>query len=162
LGAGYHVAATLQRAYLDELPASFFTSQSSLVNGKQLDGATSIPFAQAYAELNYRLRSRVQAGLGANYTGSNNWTNGPAFTVFSSMLRYDFKSGYRTQLSLENLLNQSTGTFYSSGVTGGGFASSTYGAPLPGGLPVYGASSTTRFAIAPRTIRLQVNAHVGH
>jgi hypothetical protein len=54
------IATTFQRAYLSQLPASFFSSVSSLLNGKQLDGATSIPYTQAYGEPNYRSRSGLQ------------------------------------------------------------------------------------------------------
>jgi outer membrane receptor protein involved in Fe transport len=162
LGLGYHVATTLQRAYLDQLPASFFTAPSSLVNGKQLDGSTSVPYTHSYAEVTYRRPSGIAASLGADYTGSNNWTNGPAFIVWSSMLRYDLRGGYRAQFSIENLLNKSTGNVYAAGTADGGFAAVDYGAQLPGALPTYGATSTTHFAIAPRTYRFQVELHLGH
>jgi outer membrane receptor protein involved in Fe transport len=103
VGMGYRLAATFQRAYLDELPASFFFAPTSLVNGKQLDGSTSIPYTHAYGEVHLRLRSGVVGSLGADYTGANNWTNGPGFIVWSSMLRYDLRGGYRAQFSVENL-----------------------------------------------------------
>jgi hypothetical protein len=161
-GLGYHVATTLQRAYLDRLPASFFAAPSSLVNGKQLDGLSSIPYTHSYAEVTYRHPSGIAGSLGADYTGSNNWTNGPAFIVWSSMLRYDLRGGYRTQFSIENLLNTSTGNEYAAGTADGGFASVDYGAQVPDALPTYGATPTTRFAIAPRTYRFQVELHLGH
>jgi outer membrane receptor protein involved in Fe transport len=161
-GLGYRLATTFQRAYLEELPASFFFAPTSLVDGKQLDGSTSIPYTHAYGELNFRHRSGVSALLGADYTGANNWTNGPAFTVWSSMLRYDLPHGYRTQFSVENLFDHNTGTQFADGIADGGFASVNYGAASNGAPPTYGASPTTRFAIAPRTFRFQVEAHVGH
>lgn len=161
-GLGYRANATLQRAYLDQLPASFFGSSSNLVNGKQLDGSTSIPYTQAYGEVNYRHRSGVAGALGADYTGTNNWTNGPAFVVWSSMLRYDLRGGYRAQFSIENMFDQRTGDEFAAGTAGGGFASMTYGSVTPGSLPVFGATPTTRFAIAPRTFRLQLETHLGH
>ena len=155
------MATTFQRAFLDQLPASFFFAPTSLVNGKQLDGSTSIPYTHAYGELNFRHRSGFVASLGADYTGTNNWTNGPAFTVWSAMLRYDFRHGYRAQFSVENLFDHNTGTQYADGIATGGFAAVNYGAQSSGALPTYGASPTTRFAIAPRTFRFQVEAHVG-
>jgi hypothetical protein len=161
-GLGYRIATTLQRAYLAQLPASFFAAPSSLVNGKQLDGSTSIPYVHGYAEVTYQRPSGFAASLGADYTGSNNWTNGPAFIVWSSMLRYDFRGGYRTQFSVENLFNENTGNEYAAGTAAGGFAAVNYGAGLPGAPPTYGATSTTRFAIAPRTYRFQVEIHLGH
>lgn len=161
-GIGYRVAATFQRAFLDELPPSFFFAPSSLVNGKQLDGSTSVPYAHAYGELNYRHRSGFVASLAGDYTGTNNWTNGPAFTLWSSMLRYDLRNGYRAQFSVENLLDHNTGTQAASGVSDGGFSAVNYGARSNAPLPSYGGSSTTRFAVPPRTFRLQVEAHVGH
>jgi outer membrane cobalamin receptor len=162
VGIGYHLAATLQRAYLDQLPASFFSAQSSLINGKQLDGSTSIPYTHAYGELTFRERSGIAGALGADYTGTNNWTNGPAFVTWTSMLRYDLRGGYRTQFSVENLLNKNTANAYAAGTAGTGFASVNYGSRIPGALPTFGATSTTRFAIAPRTYRFQVEAHLGH
>jgi hypothetical protein len=162
VGIGYHLAATLQRAYLDQLPASFFSAQSSLINGKQLDGSTSIPYTHAYGELTFRERSGIAGALGADYTGTNNWTNGPAFLTWTSMLRYDLRGGYRAQFSVENLLNKNTGDAYAAGTAGAGFAAVNYGSSLPGALPTFGATPTTRFAIAPRTYRLQVEAHLGH
>jgi len=161
VGIGYHLAATLQRAYLEQLPASFFSAQSSLINGKQLDGSTSIPYTHAYGELNFRQRSGIAGALGADYTGSNNWTNGPAFLVWSSMLRYDLRGGYRAQFSIENLFNTNTGNAYAAGSADAGFSSVDYGSSLPGALPTFGATATTRFAIAPRTYRFQVEVHVG-
>lgn len=160
-GLGYRLATTFQRAFLDQLPASFFFAPSSLVNGKQLDGSTSIPYTHAYGEVNFRHRSGFVASLGADYTGTNNWTNGPAFTVWSSMLRYDFRHGYRAQFSVENLFDHNTGTQYADGIANDGFAAVNYGAQSSGSLPTYGASPTTRFAIAPRTFRFQVEVHVG-
>jgi len=161
-GLGYHVATTLQRAYLDQLPASFFSAPSSLLNGKQLDGATSIPYTHTYAEVTYRHSSGIAGSLGADYTGSNNWTNGPAFLVWSSMLRYDLRGGYSTQFSIENLFNTNTGNAYAAGSADAGFSSVDYGSSLPGALPTFGATATTRFAIAPRTYRFGVEVHVGH
>jgi len=161
-GIGYRVNTTLQRAFLDQLPASFFGSSSNLVNGKQLDGSTSIPYTQAYGELSYRHRSGIAAAIGADYTGTNNWTNGPAFVEWSSMLRYDMRGGYRAQFSIENMFDARTGDEYANGTADGGFASTTYGSPTSGGLPIFGATPTTRFGIAPRTFRLQLEAHIGH
>ncbi len=161
-GLGYRLNTTLQRAFLDQLPASFLVSSSNLVNGKQLDGSTSVPYTQAYGEINYRHRSGFAASIGADYTGTNNWTNGPAFVVWSSMLRYDMRGGYRAQFSIENMFDQHTGDEYATGTADGGFASTTYGSPTPGSLPIFGATPTTRFAIAPRTFRVQLEAHLGH
>jgi hypothetical protein len=132
------------------------------VNGKQLDGSTSVPYTQAYAEVNYRHRSGLAGSIGADYTGTNNWTNGPAFVEWSSMLRYDMRGGYRAQFSVENMLDARTGDIYATGTADGGFASTTYGSPTPGSLPIFGATSKTRFGIAPRTLRLQLEAHFGH
>lgn len=146
-GLGYHVAATLQRAYLDQLPASFFSAPSSLVNGKQLDGSTSIPYTHMYADFSYRRPSGFAASLGADYTGINNWTNGPAFLVWSSMLRYDLRGGYRAQFSIKNLFDTSTGNQYAAGSAGAGFAAVNYGAALPGALPTFGATSAIRFRL---------------
>jgi hypothetical protein len=162
IGLGYHLNATVQRAFLDQLPASFFGSSSNLVNGKQLDGSTSVPYTQAYGEVNYRHPSGIAGAIGADYTGANNWTNGPAFVDWSSMLRYDMRGGYRAQFSIENLFDQHTGNIYATGTADGGFASPTYGSPTAGSLPTFGAKSTTRFSIAPRTFRFQLEAHLGH
>ncbi len=161
-GFGYRAAATFQRAYLDQLPSSFFTAPSSLINGKQLDGDQSIPYTQAYGEVTYQGRHGLGGSFGAQLTGTNNWTNGPGFTTFMSSLHYDLTPTYSLQLSAENLFNQMSGTQIASGVLNGGFSSVTYGVQTAGALPSYGSTSTNRYAIAPRTFRLQLHARVGN
>ncbi|MBV9408506.1 MAG: TonB-dependent receptor, partial [Candidatus Eremiobacteraeota bacterium] len=161
-GLGYRVATTFQRAFLDQLPASFFGVRSALINGKQLDGSTSIPYARAYGELGYRNPSGLGATFGADYTSSNNWTNGPAFTLFSSTLRYDMRGGRRFQLTVSNLFNMTNGQPYDVTAAGNGFATVTYGSAKAGAAPTFGSLTTPRYGLEPRTLRLQYEMHPNH
>ncbi|GAC1300844.1 MAG: hypothetical protein NVSMB19_08060 [Vulcanimicrobiaceae bacterium] len=114
LGFGYTLTGSFERAYLDQLPLSLYTSPINLVNGKQLDGSvngqSSVPFAKGYGELRYAGLRNSLFTLGADYEGANNSTYGPAYTLFNSTIRFEIAPSVAFQIAVDNVSNFSTGT----------------------------------------------------
>lgn len=169
LGWGYTATMTFQRAYVDQLSPSFYTNQTSfLINGKQLDGSpTIVPYTKGYAELRYAGTNNFLFTVGADYTGANNSTFGPAFTVFNSSFRLDIGKIGTLQGSLDNFFNYNSGTFIGQAYTGpgypngGGFRQISYGAPTPGATPIFQSSSTPLHTVYPRNFRINLIRHIG-
>jgi hypothetical protein len=132
-----------------------------LVNNKQLDGSTAIPYTHAYAEITYRRRSGFGASLGADYTGANNWTNGPGFLLVNATAQQNVGHGMKLQFSVENLLDRQNGSVDAIDLAGGGFSQVTYGSPTAGGPASYGSSALPLYALPARTFRLQLTARTG-
>ena len=158
-GLGYRFTGTTQRAYYAQIPPSLFAiSPVSLIDYKQLDGTTSVPFTTAYAELEYRLR-RIDGSLGALYTGSNNASFGPAFIVLNGSLHASLRTGFALRLSGENLTNRSSGVPIGAAISGAGFQTVLLGTGKNGARS-YRSSATSLGVIAPRSIRLTLEAAV--
>ena len=115
IGFGYLLSTTFQRAYLDQLPTSVYAPGvgSNLINLKQLDGSVngsaSIPYSKGYAQLQYAGSADSLVTLGADYEGSNNSTYGPAYVLYNSTIKFNVAPQTNFQLSIDNLLNLSTG-----------------------------------------------------
>ena len=128
VGWGYLLTATMQRAYLDQLPLALYTGVcppaptvcntnvstfSPLVNGKQLDagplGQGSVPFSKGYAELRYSGTRHQLFTFGMDYEGANNSTYGPAFTLFNGTARFDIAPQTTFQMAVDNVFNYNTG-----------------------------------------------------
>lgn len=114
LGFGYTLQGSFERAYLDQLPLSLYTSAINLVNGKQLDGSvngqSAIPFAKGYGEIRYSGLHNSLVTLGADYEGANNPTYGPAYTIFNSTVRFEVAPSVAFQMAVDNISGFSTGT----------------------------------------------------
>jgi hypothetical protein len=153
--------ATLQRAFYDQLAPSFYAlAASTAINGQQING---IPFASAHGELNWSRRDGdFHFALGADYVGSNNWTNGPGFVTFYSTLGHDVGKLGRLQISAANLFNRSTGAPYGLPLyQGSGFAQPELGPNASGTGFAYGAIPQYLQGIVPRTIRFSLTKRVG-
>ena len=169
LGWGYTASMTFQRAYVDQLPASFYTNQTSfLINGKQLDGSpTIVPYTKGYGELRYAGTNNFAFTFGADYTGVNNATFGPAFTVFNSSARIGVGKIGILQLSLDNVFNYNSGTFIGQATVGpgypngGGFRQISFGSPGGGAPPIFQSSTTPLQTVPPRNLRLTLDRHFG-
>jgi hypothetical protein len=160
-GIGYVANATLQRAYYDQLAPSFYAlAASSAINGQQIGG---VPFATAHGELNWsRREGNFHLALGADYAGSNNWTNGPGFVTFYSTLGRDVGKLGRLQISAANLFNRSTGAPYGlPQYQGSGFAQPELGPNGSGTGLAYSAIPQYLNGIVPRTIRFSLTKRVG-
>lgn len=160
-GIGYVANATLQRAYYDQFAPSFYAlAASSAINGQQIGG---VPFATAHGELNWsRREGNFHFALGADYAGSNNWTNGPGFVTFYSTLGRDVGKLGRLQISAANLFNRSTGAPYGlPQYQGSGFAQPELGPNGSGTGLAYSAIPQYLNGIVPRTIRFSLTKRVG-
>jgi hypothetical protein len=163
LGLGYDVTGTLQRAYYDQLPRSFYASgQSDAINGQQISaGDDVIPYVQAHGELRYSTASLTTA-FGADYTGANNWTYGPAFTTFFWDLHKDVGKSTWVQISAYNLFNFGNGTPFGSALLNGGYNRILLGPCATGTQLCYGSSGQSLQAIEPLSIRFQVGTRIGY
>lgn len=114
-GFGYILNASVERAYLDQLPASIYANgPSNLINGRQLDGFSfgsgSIPYAKGYGEVRFAGVNGSLFTFGANYQGSNNSTYGPAYTLFNASVRLPIVGLGLFRISGDNIFNYNTGS----------------------------------------------------
>lgn len=159
-GAGYTIAAALQRAYAYNLPASFyssaagpFTTNLGVINGANFYAFNS-PFfngisnkseaySQGYAGIHGRGGNGQYAEFGFTYYGSNNTYNVPAFVIASASYRQPIAGpNYTLQLSADNIFNSQNPSYvlYGAGI----------GAPLANGQ--FGIRSAIPYG--PATLRL--------
>jgi len=167
-GFGYYLTASMQRDYFDDLPPSFYVNQQSpLINFKQLDVGSpigfgeTIPYAMAYADVRYTTRSGLMLLVGADYTGSNNWTYGPAYTLMNLAIHIPVARNAYFQFAVDNLTNLVRGTTISAGVAGAGFGQVVYGAPTPGAAQSFSTRSTVLGSLPPQTFTFQFTAKTG-
>ncbi len=159
-GLGFNANLTLQRAYFDGLSPSFYTlAASTAINGAQING---IPYAQAHGELTYaRKRDNFGAAFGADYSGANNWTNGPGLVTFFATLRRDLGDLGTFRLSVSNLFDRGTGAPYGFAVYNGGFATPQLGPDATGNGLAYGNIPQFLQSIPPLTIRFSLSKRLG-
>ncbi len=163
LGLGYLVSGTLQRAYFDQLPKSFYASgPSDAINGQQIHaGDDVIPYVQGHGELRYVTRDLTTA-FGADYTGSNNWTYGPAFTTFFWNLHRDIGKSAYFQISASNLFNYGNGTPFGTALINGGNNRILLGPCATGSALCYSSSGQSLQAVEPLVIRFSVGTRIGY
>jgi outer membrane receptor protein involved in Fe transport len=173
-GLGYSLQGALTRAYVYDLPADFYCStggtscanpaQIGVVPNVNFNGGsygsgispaaygvsnTNIPYLQAYAEANYRLRNGAYAQLGYTVYGKNNSLNEPPFGVTSASIRYPINKDLSAQISGYNILNEYPGLFCIAG--------QGVGYPLANGK----LGATTAGQLGPATYRFSLTKTVG-
>ncbi len=161
-GFGYKANVTLQRAYYDQIPTSFYQFQSSqLANGVEL--TNNAPYSQGYAEVRYATRNNALITFGATYTGVPNAAGGPGYTLFNTTLRFPISGQNRlvAQIAVDNLSNYSQNTFAGALPNGTGFSRPQFGL-VNGQVAQNGAQQLGLLYMPPRTIRAQLTAHVGN
>ncbi len=160
-GLGYALTGTLQRAYFAELPASFYASgPSDAINGQQVHSDNIIPYAQGHAELRYVDRA-FTTSFGADYTGANNWTYGPAFTTFFWTLHKDLGKSVWLQISAQNLFNYGNGNPYGIAELNGGYNRILLGPCATGSSLCYSSAGQALQAIEPLSLRFSLSTKVG-
>jgi len=161
-GFGYFLTASLERAYLDQLPASIYaTGANTLVNGKQLDGTgtgqASIPYAKGYGEINYRNLGGARVSFGADYEGANNSYYSGAVVLLDGSAAVPIGHGVIVQASVENLANLNQGTGLGRAIFNQGEGSLTQqlnaagqvvGGPTRGKSLQFVTPNTLRFSLA--------------
>ena len=165
LGFGYYLTGTLERAYLDQIPLSAYSGNTTAgnssfnVNGAQIFG---IPFFKSYGQLVYRGLKGTQVSIGADYQGNNNSTFSNPYTVFDAGLKVPISDGRMSlQFAANNLFNYGDGTALGRNLVNQGAIQPKVYLPLGAStLSTTGASSSLQ-AIAPRTIRVLLNYAMG-
>jgi hypothetical protein len=123
VGFGYRVNTSFERNYYLDMSPSFFPAGAPQVffNGNQFtstgSGATSVPYAKGYAEVQIAGEHQQLVRFGADYEGNNNEYNAPAFFIFDAGARVN--TGFHDVLAgfaIENLLNQNWGAQVARGV----------------------------------------------
>jgi outer membrane receptor protein involved in Fe transport len=163
-GFGFTVQGNLQRDYVYNLPANFYTAAGGTAESANLavipnvnfDGNSASdtagigngrqPYAQGYGQLEYRIPNRFFGLLGVQYYGSNNPYNVPAFATMNASLRYYVARNASVQFSVQNL----------TGAYNGRYSEWFGGMPIPFVNGQQGV--TTLFTQGPTTWRL--NLHV--
>ena len=157
-GFGYGIQGALIRGYPYNVPQSIYqinaagvaTTNQSVVpyvnfgpTSLLASGGSAIPYAQGYAEVNYRMPRGWYGNIGMLYLGHNNTYNEPAFEVVRATIRAPlFNPQTYLQLAVDNLFQAAP---YAFDVFGAGVQS-----PAIGGQFV----ATTLKGYGPRNIHL--------
>jgi outer membrane receptor protein involved in Fe transport len=125
-GLGYRLQGSLIRAYPYDVPTSLYGGYAANLavipnvnymncliscNGIGFSGESRVPYAIGYAELNYK-KGKWFGLIGAQYYGSNNQFNVPAFATVNASLRYQVSRGGTLQFSITNLTNAYAQPYY--------------------------------------------------
>ena len=130
IGFGYSVNSSFERLYYlgtspaylpGPSPGSALGAPQVYFNGNQFvstgSGNTSVPYAKAYAEVQYAGPKQSLIRLGADYEGNNNEYNAPAFFIFDAGARIN--TGFHDVMlggSVENLFNTNFNSLLGRGV----------------------------------------------
>jgi hypothetical protein len=136
IGFGYSVNSSFERLYYLGTPAAYLPGPSPgsalgapqvYFNGNQFvstgSGNTSVPYAKAYAEVQYAGSKQSLIRFGADYEGNNNEYNAPAFFIFDAGARIN--TGFHDVMlggSVENLFNTNFNSNLGRGVEYAGLA----------------------------------------
>lgn len=186
IGFGWKAQGALLRAYPYNLPPCFYSNNPitscnvlgtnlAVVDGQNFNGSGSsgfgppgstsgfqgvnnhsIPYAQAYAELNYRFDNGAYASYGEQLYGSHNSLNLPAFWVANATLRVPMGKNMNVQGSVSNIFNVYPDLWATQGT----------GVPIPLVGPIAGCPNgcsvaTNANSIGPRTFTLILNFRTG-
>jgi hypothetical protein len=159
-GFGYRFNSSFERNYYLQTPAVYFGNSAQVFyNGAQFastgSGNTSVPYAKAYAEVQYATRG-YQVRFGADYEGNNNEYNVPAFFIFDTGVRINtgFHEVYAS-VSGENILNNTFGSLLGRGVEYQGL-SPVAGTPAVGGYTYSTPFNTAAVSPGPPTWRFSL------
>jgi hypothetical protein len=152
---GYRVNTSFERMYYLGTPASYLTSPQVFFNGNQFvstgSGATSVPYAKGYAEVQYASANKGLIRFGADYEGNNNAYNAPAFWIFDAGARVN--TGFHDVLlgvSVENLFDTNFNSLLGRGLEFQGL-SPVAATAAPGGY-TYSTGSFNTALVSPGPI----------
>jgi len=160
IGFGYRSNLAFERNYYLDTPAAYFgNSPQVFFNGNQFvstgSGSTSTPFAKAYTEVQLAERA-FTIRFGADYEGSNNEYNVPAFFIFDTGLKIN--TGFHdVMLSVtgENVFNWQPGSLLGRGTEYQGL-SPVAGTPSVGGYTYSTPFNTAAVSPGPETWRFSI------
>ncbi len=159
-GFGYRFTGTFERAYYDLLPPSFYLGQqTTIINGAQIPN--DAPYSQLYGELSFHQSNGFALLGGLQYTGANNQTLGPAYTIGFATLRLPVAERRAfLQFSIDNLFNYTTVGLGGS-LNNGGIPQVQYGSQTQTDAPTFTTRTANLQFVEPRTFRVQLSTHVG-
>jgi len=116
VGFGYVLQGALLRGYALGVPPGGYPGKPGIVNfvnfTDQSVSNQAIPYAQGYAELNYRTASNALVLFGGTYYGPNNDFDIPATWFWNGTIRFPIHDKYTTfQVSVDNLFNTDADLF---------------------------------------------------
>jgi outer membrane receptor protein involved in Fe transport len=116
VGFGYVLQGALLRGYALGVPPGGYPGKLGIVNFANFTDQSvsnqAIPYAQGYAELNYRTASNALVLFGGTYYGPNNDFDIPATWFWSGTVRFPIHDKYTTfQVSVDNLFNTDADLF---------------------------------------------------
>ena len=153
LGLGYRLETNFERSYYMNNPYAFYaTAGQTFFNGQQFQSSgstsTSVPYAKAYGELQWAGHNKILYRVGADYEGSNNPYNAPAFILYDAGMRVPTGIyGALFGVSVENLTSVNWGNLLARGVAYQGLGPVT-AKSVPGGA-VYSSTTTSVGLVAP-------------
>ena len=120
-GLGFKLQASLQRAFVYNLPSGFYntavgpnTTNLGVIpnvnyypSGFEYNGISTarIPYSQGYGELNYTSRHGIAGSIGVTYFGNNNSYNQPPFGVLRANLLVPLGKHFYLTVTGDNLTN---------------------------------------------------------
>ena len=148
-GWGWIAQGALIRSYAYDVSPSIYqynaagqaTTNGGLVPGVNfgasvISGGSAIPYAQGYAELNYRSAEGWYGNLGMIYFGNNNTFNEPAFEIVRGTVRLPILGVRKTyvQFAVDNIFNVNPEIFdvYGAGISGPAVGGQTLETQLKG------------------------------
>ncbi len=105
-GFGYSLSGTVNRLNYVNLPTSFLMLGTYTPDGAQDYG---YPYTKGYLNMQYAFGHDTLVRIGADYEGTNNSYNAPAYTQLDAGVRIGFNSGWALQAAVENLNNLNMG-----------------------------------------------------
>jgi outer membrane receptor for ferrienterochelin and colicin len=106
LGLGYSLSGTFNRLNYVNLPASFLMLGTYTADGEQDYG---YPYTKGYLNLQYAFKRNSLIRIGADYEGTSNSFNAPAYTLLDAGVRVGLGAGVAVQAAVENLNNVNFG-----------------------------------------------------
>jgi outer membrane receptor protein involved in Fe transport len=116
VGFGYVLQGALLRGYALGVPPGGYPGKLGIVNSANFTDQSvsnqAIPYAQGYAELNYRTAGNALVLFGGTYYGPNNDFDIPATWFWTGTIRFPIHDRYTTfQVSVDNLFNTDADLF---------------------------------------------------
>jgi hypothetical protein len=112
-GFGYSLSGTVNRLNYVNLPTSFLMVGTYTPDGAQDYG---YPYTKGYGSIQYAFKGGSMVRFGADYEGTNNSYNAPAYVQLDAGVRIGFGNGWALQGAVENLNNVNFGALYAHAV----------------------------------------------
>ena len=113
VGFGYSLTGTFNRLNYVNLPPSFLMLGTYTPDGAQDYG---YPYVKGYGDLQYAFKHGSLVRFGADYEGSNNSYNAPAYVQLDASAKLALHGGWALQAAVENLNNVNFGAYYAHAV----------------------------------------------